>query len=336
MNRAGRLGICALAALAVAIGVAGCGESDGPHDPELTAQQEQLTLNARQKQVVVKMVNASKGLGRMEGICEGVDDIYAIGRRIDHASQTSSSFKEFGSKMLSVMDFIDRRIRAHTAQIKTLTKESGAGDRLQVSAASCRGSENSAETQLPARGVTDEPVRQERDQPTAAQIREVEEAVRDELPSIPLWEKATFHGVATEDGDVCVDRYYSKESADVLGGGRSAGYVVVVLPGLTTSEPKDGKCGRPLPDPGERLSPEELDGLAKELIAAIEAGDAAETVSTAKRIKASLDKPVPMMTYEANLIHSATVAAIEGVQTDAPNQVDAALRFLNEALDGSE
>jgi hypothetical protein len=210
------------------------------------------------------------------------------------------------------------------------------GVALALGGSGCGDSESTSETSRPDASNTIDAVKQEPPRSSAAQIKEAEEVVRDELPSIPLWEKATFRGVATQSGDVCVDRIYSKDSAELLGGGRSAGYVTVTVPELTTGEPRDGKCARPLPDPGERLSPGELDELAEELIAVIETGDAAETVFTARRIKATLDKPVPMTTYQANLIHSATVAAIEGTQTNASSQVDAALRFLHDALDSSE
>jgi hypothetical protein len=46
--------------------------------------------------------------------------------------------------------------------------------------------------------------------PSAGQIEEAEKAVQKELPAVPLWERARFHGVATRNGDVCVDRILAK------------------------------------------------------------------------------------------------------------------------------
>ena len=83
-----------------------------------------------------------------------------------------------------------------------------------------------------------------RPSPSASQIEEAEKVVRDELPAIPLWEKATFRGVATEDGDVCVSRILAKQSAELLGGGRASSYVIVAIPAFTTGKPLDGRCGR--------------------------------------------------------------------------------------------
>lgn len=167
--------------------------------------------------------------------------------------------------------------------------------------------------------------------PTAAQIREAEEAVKAELPSIPIWKGTTFHGVPTADGNVCVERTYSKHTAEVLGGGRNAGFVVVSIPSMTGGEPRDGTCDKPKPDPDERLSPAELEDLANEMTLAIEGGSSSEIIATANRIKNKLDKPLPVMTKQANLIHSATVAAIEGSETGDDSQLEAALRFLAES-----
>ena len=84
---------------------------------------------------------------------------------------------------------------------------------------------------------------EKRTTPSAAQIRKAEEVVRDELPAIPLWEKATFRGVATEVGDVCVDRLLARRSAALLGG-HGASHVVVAIPDMTTGKAQDGTCKR--------------------------------------------------------------------------------------------
>ncbi len=78
--------------------------------------------------------------------------------------------------------------------------------------------------------------------PTAAQVQDAEKVARENVPAIPIWEKASFHGVATEDGDVCVDRTYARSSAKLLGGDRNAGYVVVTIPEMKTSKPRNGRC----------------------------------------------------------------------------------------------
>jgi hypothetical protein len=91
-------------------------------------------------------------------------------------------------------------------------------------------------------GCGDEGGDESAQKPTAAQIKKAEEVVRNELPNVPFWEDASFHGTATEDGDVCVDRFYAQDSAELLGGGRNAGYVVVAIPAMTTEQPQDGTC----------------------------------------------------------------------------------------------
>ncbi|MGC1166333.1 MAG: hypothetical protein WA862_09500 [Solirubrobacterales bacterium] len=157
--------------------------------------------------------------------------------------------------------------------------------------------------------------------------------VKGELPPIPIWKGTTFHGVPTADGDVCVERTYSEHTAEIFGDGRNAGFVTVSLPSMSAGEPKDGTCAQPSPDPDERLTVNELNALASELVLAIEAGGDPEIVSTANRVKTAIDKPLPILTKQANLIHSATVAATEGVKVSDDTQFEAALRFLNEATE---
>lgn len=178
--------------------------------------------------------------------------------------------------------------------------------------------------------VAEEPATE---QPTAAEIREAEAVVKAELPSIPLWKGTTFHGVPTADGDVCVERIRSKHAGAALGLGRNAGFVVVSTPSMQTGEPTDGTCGKPAPDPDERLSTSELNALADELALAIEGGNSSEIVATASRVKNTIDKPLPILTKQANLIHSATVAAVEGANLGDESQLEAALRYLREAVE---
>lgn len=66
-------------------------------------------------------------------------------------------------------------------------------------------------------------------------------AVRDELPDIPYWKGAKFAGTVIASDKVCVDRTVTKQSADVLGGGRTS-HVVVTFPDLSTGQPQDGPC----------------------------------------------------------------------------------------------
>jgi hypothetical protein len=169
------------------------------------------------------------------------------------------------------------------------------------------------------------------DEPTAAQIREAEQVVKAELPSIPLWEGTTVHGVPTADGDVCVERIRPKGAGGAADLGRNAGFVVVSIPSMQTGEPTDGTCGKPAPEPDERLSTSELNALANELALVIEAGSSSEIVATASRAKNKIDKPLPVLTVQANLIHSATVAAIEAANLGDESQLRAALRYLGEA-----
>lgn len=74
-----------------------------------------------------------------------------------------------------------------------------------------------------------------------ADITAAEQAVKNELPDIPLWKGARFDGQATS--EVCVDRVITKESADAIGSERTS-HVVVALPDLSTGEPQDGPCAK--------------------------------------------------------------------------------------------
>jgi hypothetical protein len=175
----------------------------------------------------------------------------------------------------------------------------------------------------------------EREGPTAAQVKEAVAIVRGELPDIPIWKGTTFHAVKEAGGDVCVERIQSKHAAALFGEGPNAGFVVVSVPEMTAGEPKDGTCGHPAQEPDERLSPAELEDMARELAVAIEEGSS-EIVSIAERVKRKIDKPLPVLTKQANLIHSATVAAIEGAESGGGfnRQLEAALRYLEEAVQG--
>lgn len=171
--------------------------------------------------------------------------------------------------------------------------------------------------------------------PTAAQVKEAVAIVRGELPDIPIGKGTTFRAVKEPDGDACVERIQSKHAAALFGEGRNAGFVVVSIPEMTAGEPKDGTCGHPAQEPDERLSPAELEDTARELAIAIEGGSS-EIVPVAERVKRKIDKPLPVLTKQANLIHSATVAAIEGAESGGGfnRQLEAALRYLDEAVQG--
>lgn len=79
--------------------------------------------------------------------------------------------------------------------------------------------------------------------PTSADITAAEQAVKKELPDIPLWQGARFTGKAAGATEVCVDRVITKASADAVGGEQTS-HVVVSLPGLSTGEPQDGPCAK--------------------------------------------------------------------------------------------
>lgn len=111
--------------------------------------------------------------------------------------------------------------------------------------------------------------------PTGEQVREAEEIVRDELPATPIWEKARFHGVPTESGDVCVNRTYAADSAKLIGGDRNAGHVVVAIPEMTTGQPQDGQCGDQPAPPGSKPSATQgiLDALSDSVSSDLAVGD---------------------------------------------------------------
>jgi hypothetical protein len=48
-------------------------------------------------------------------------------------------------------------------------------------------------------------------------------------------------------------------------------------------------------------------------------------------VKRKIDNPLPVLTKQANLIHPATVAAIEGAELSEDQQLEAALRYLAES-----
>ncbi len=72
-------------------------------------------------------------------------------------------------------------------------------------------------------------------------VSAAENAARDELPDIPIWNGARFEGTATSDDEICVDRIMRKEEAAAVGGERTS-HVVVSWPDLVVGEPQDGPC----------------------------------------------------------------------------------------------
>jgi hypothetical protein len=167
--------------------------------------------------------------------------------------------------------------------------------------------------------------------PTVKQRQAAEVAVQSELPDTPIWEGTQFKTVVISSEEVCVDRIMAAEEAELFGGDRYS-HVVVAIPSLETGPPQDGSCSKPEAPPNQRLSDEQLDQLAHELAAAVESSDEQLMRDEAERIKTALDKPLPVMTKKANLIHSATVAVLHGLQTDNPAEVQSALKYLNQAL----
>jgi hypothetical protein len=75
----------------------------------------------------------------------------------------------------------------------------------------------------------------------AEMVTQAEAVVKKELPDIPLWKGTTFKGMYQNSGEVCVDRTYKD--------GKNAGFVIVSFPDKKTSEPKDGTCASPAPEP---------------------------------------------------------------------------------------
>lgn len=81
---------------------------------------------------------------------------------------------------------------------------------------------------------------------TAQMITEAEQAVKADLPDIPIWKGVTFNGTAVDDHTVCVDRTYPAGGGFNHKGG-SAGYVMVTFPDKTLGEPQDGTCATATP-----------------------------------------------------------------------------------------
>lgn len=108
-----------------------------------------------------------------------------------------------------------------------------------------RGSENSANDHV--KPATSEPSAETTAVTASAgstgdepDIAAAEDAVRDSLPDIPLWEGTKFHGVVVSDTKICVDRTVKKEN--VIGDTGRTSHVVVTWPDLDQGEPQDGPC----------------------------------------------------------------------------------------------
>ena len=74
-------------------------------------------------------------------------------------------------------------------------------------------------------------------------VAAAEDAVRSQLPDIPLWDGTKFKGTVTSGSEICVDRIIKKSAAETLGIDRTS-HVVVSWPGLERGEPKDGPCAK--------------------------------------------------------------------------------------------
>lgn len=144
----------------------------------------------------------------------------------------------------------------------------------------------------------------------------------------PYFDNAKLKGSVQSDTEVCVTVTVKDP---IAGSGKS--HFVVTVPDHKIGEPLDGTCKKPKPSADERISPVALDKLANQLLKAIDSGDEANLRAEAKRVKRKLDYPIPMVTEQANLIHSATGAILNGIDTGNASQLKAAKRFLNESLD---
>lgn len=87
-------------------------------------------------------------------------------------------------------------------------------------------------------------------------IAKAENLVIDVLPDAPIWKGLTAVGVAVNDKEVCVDRYWGPSGGP--GGAAaesSAGYVVVTFPSEKLGEPQDGTCADYVPTAGTAPAP---------------------------------------------------------------------------------
>lgn len=73
-------------------------------------------------------------------------------------------------------------------------------------------------------------------------VEAAEDAVRDDLPDIPLWEGTKFTGTVVSDSEVCVDRKIKKENE--IGNTGTTSHVPVSWPDLEIGEPQDGPCSK--------------------------------------------------------------------------------------------
>lgn len=110
MNAFRKRVIVASGAIAAMLAVVGCGgaSSASRSDSELTAHQKTLVTDA---------VMTSKKIGELVGLREAVADDHKIDRRLTHISE-ALSWNAARTEVVALMNFIDARIRAHTAQVK--------------------------------------------------------------------------------------------------------------------------------------------------------------------------------------------------------------------------
>lgn len=73
-------------------------------------------------------------------------------------------------------------------------------------------------------------------------VEAAEDAVRDDLPDIPIWEGTKFKGVVVSASKVCVDRTVSREHR--IEGTGATSHVVVSWPDLEIGEAQDGPCSK--------------------------------------------------------------------------------------------
>lgn len=107
--------------------------------------------------------------------------------------------------------------------------------------------------------------------PTAAPgaKTQAEQAVRDDLPDIPLWKGLKLRATVISDDQICVDRRLTKKNAEAVGGLRNSN-VTVTFPALTLGEPQDGTCADAADTgkPKKKPKPEKPSASDKKIIAA--------------------------------------------------------------------
>lgn len=151
------------------------------------------------------------------------------------ATVSVQAYKTRDAALANARGFLDQKLVAYIADDAPLVIGGKSADDVL---AATRGSDAYSQGVLPDTTPSPVPATSSANQ---QMITQAEQAVKAELPDIPIWKGVTFTGVMLDEHTVCVDRTYPAGGGIDHQGG-SAGYVTVTFPDKTLGEPQDGTC----------------------------------------------------------------------------------------------